>query len=196
MISAVVPCLAAVAALTSGPALAQAAQNSAPNIIEAPAQAVPENQGCCAIPALTVVEIEVAAPINSRTSRNGDHFAIRLAEPLVVDGQVVLPAGTPGIGEVVHSAKARAMGKAAELILAARYLEVAGQRIPLRSFRYGKSQGTDNSGAVAIGNMVAAAVLPVATVAAFFVPGGEIDIPAGTRATAKVSVETRVSPAD
>jgi hypothetical protein len=145
---------------------------------------------------MTSVEIEIAEGVNSRTSRIGDRFPIRLAEPLILNGRVIAPAGTAGVGEVVHAAKARAMGKAGELILAARYLELGGQRIPLRSFRYGKSQGLDNSGAVGVGNVVAAAVLPVASVLAFVVAGGEVDIPAGTRANAKVSTDTQISPAE
>ncbi len=162
-----------------------------------PQQNVPvEDQACCAVPAMTPVEIEIAEGVNSRTRRSGDRFAIRLAEPLVVGGRVIAPAGTKGVGEVVHAAKARAMGKAGELILAARYLEIGGQRLPLRSFRYGKSQGLDNSGALGVGNMVASAVLPVASVLAFVVAGGEVDIPAGTRANAKVSADTRIAAAE
>jgi hypothetical protein len=48
-------------------------------------------------------------------------------------GSVVAPAGTPGVGEVVHAAHASFGGKAGELILAVRYLELNGTRIPLRS---------------------------------------------------------------
>src|SRR6478672_2581342 len=63
-------------------------------------------QACCTVPALTVVEIEIVDDVNSKTAHPGDHFALRLAEPLALNGRVVLPAGTSGVGEVVHAAKA------------------------------------------------------------------------------------------
>jgi len=151
---------------------------------------------CCSVPKMTVVEIEIVDRMNSRLNHAGEHFAIRLVEPIIVDGRVVVPAGTPGVGEVVHAARARAGGKAGELILAARYLEMASTRVPLRSLRYGRSQGTDNSGAVNVGNMVAAAVLPVASVLGFLVSGGEVDIPPGTRANARLAADTQLSPLD
>jgi hypothetical protein len=157
-----------------------------------PAAAPAATGECCSIPAMTLVEIELADTVNSKANAIGDHFAFRLARPLEIDGRVVVPAGTPGVGEVVHAARARAGGKAGELILAARYLDLNGQHIPLRSFRYGPSQGKDNSGAVNVGAMVAAATIPGVAMLGYLVAGGEVNVPAGTRANAKVAVETRV----
>ena len=158
---------------------------------EPPAATAPD---CCLLAKMAAVEIEIVDAVSSRRNRSGDRFALRLAEPLVVDGRVVAPAGTPGEGEVVHAAKPGIGGKAGELILAARYLDLDGTRIRLRSLRYGPSQGTDNSGAVGVANVVAAAVLPVASVVGFLVSGGNIDIPAGTRANARVAADTRLPP--
>jgi hypothetical protein len=175
------------------PAVAQTAAEPASAGPEAAASPATD---CCAIAALTEIEIEIAEPVSSRTHRQGARFAIRLAEPIVVDGRLVVPAGTPGMGEVVHSAKAGGTGKAGELILAARYLDLDGQRIPLRSFRYGPRQGKDKSAAVNTGNMVAAAVLPAASLIGFLVKGGNVDIPAKARATAKVAAATALPPRD
>jgi hypothetical protein len=186
--------LAALAFACGAPALAQEAPPAAePSPAAAPAAATGP---CCTIPALTPVEIEIVEEVGSKTSKVGEPFKFRLAEPLVVEGRIVAPAGTPGVGEVVHAAKARAMGKAGELILAARYLDLGGQRVPLRSFHYGRGQGKDNSGAVMAGGIVAAAVLPIAGLAGFLISGGDIHIPAGTRANAKVSADTAVARAN
>jgi len=190
------PFALAAALLLALPATAQVAPEApvpAPTGTETGAPAT-DAPACCAIAALTEIEIEIAEPLSSKASRQGQHFAIRLAEPLVVDGHVVVPAGTPGVGEVVHSAKAGGAGRAGELVLAARYLELDGQRIPLRSFRYGPRHGKDKTGAVNTGNMVAAAVMPAASLVGFLVKGGEVDIPAGTRASAKVSAATSLPP--
>ena len=160
----------------------------------APAVEADAASPCCTVPARTIVQIEITDTVNSKASRTGQSFAFRLAEPINVDGRVVAPAGTPGVGEVVHAARARAGGKAGELILAARYLDLNGTRVPLRSLRYGRSQGADNSGAVAVGGMVAAAVLPVASVLGYLIAGGEVNIPAGTRAHAQTSAEITLAP--
>lgn len=192
--------VAAVALVLTAPVAAQtareepAAGTTAPEEPDAAEPAPEQAAACCAIAAMTEVEIEVAERVTSKISRQGQRFAIRLAEPIVVEGRIVVPAGTPGVGEVVHSAKAGGTGKAGELILAARYLELDGQRIPLRSFRYGRRQGKDKTGAVNTGNMVAAAVLPAASLVGFLIKGGEVDIPAGTRANAKASAPTSLPP--
>lgn len=153
---------------------------------------------CCAVPARTPVEIEIVDAVTTRTNRTGERFAIRLAEPLVVDGQVVAPVGTPGVGEIVHSARAGAMGRAGELILAARYLELGQTQIRLRSLRFGQ-QGRDSSGGAAIASSVAGAVMPLASVVGFLIQGGHVNVPAGTRAhamTAEAAMLPSVGPSE
>jgi hypothetical protein len=184
------PAIAA-AMLCCAPATAQDGQ---PVAAEAPATAPAEAAACCTVPALTPIEIEIAENVSSNTSRTRQNFAFRLAEPLTVDGQVVAAAGTRGVGEVVHAAKSGIGGKAGELILAARYLELDGQRVPLRSLRYGRSQGKDSSGTVGIATSAAAAVVPVVAVVGFLITGGEVRIPEGTRATAKIAADTVLPP--
>ncbi|MBC7986349.1 MAG: hypothetical protein H7X93_06715 [Sphingomonadaceae bacterium] len=166
--------------------LAQAqASGSAARSTTAPIEAP---SACCVVPALTEVSIEIVDPVNSRSSQRGDRFAIRLSVPLVVEGRTVLPAGNPGVGEVVHAARARMGGKAGELILAARYLEHDGRQIPLRRFRFGGT-GVDRSTAA----VVTSIVVPVA---GLFIAGGEVDIPAGTVASAILTADTLIVPAD
>jgi hypothetical protein len=118
----------------------------------------------------------------------GQTFRIRLADPLVLAGGLTIPAGTIGQGEVVHAAKSRAMGKAGELLLAARYLDFLGTRIPLRSFQFGKPQGLDNMGTAAIVGIA------VSALAAPFITGGEVRIPPGSEAWAKVAADVAFSP--
>lgn len=193
---------AAAAALLFAPGAGAAQQGSFGDPPEPPAAAVPippppvPELPCCTVPARTPVEIEIVETVNSKTNNSRDAFAFRLAEPLSVEGRVVAPAGTPGVGEVVHAARARAGGKAGELILAARYLDLNGTRVPLRSLRYGRSTGADNIGAVTVGNMVAAAVLPAAAVLGYLIVGGEVNIPAGTRANAQTSAEINLPPVE
>lgn len=141
------------------------------------------------IPALTVVDIDILDNLDSKSSKPGDFFKIRLAEPILIDGRTLVPAGTEGVGQVVHAAKARAAGKAGELILAARYLDFRGTQLKLRSFRYGSSTGKSNVDTAAVVGMAVASPLMLV------ITGGEIKVPAGTRANAKTAFET-VLPAD
>ena len=151
---------------------------------------------CCTIPALTVVELEFVDAASSRTSKAGDVVAVRLAEPLVIAGRTVLPAGTRGTAEVIQASKARIMGKAGELTLAARSLELNGVRVPLKRLRYGRSQGSDPTGTLTTLNVAAAAALPIASTALLFVSGGNIEIKPGAPANAVVAADTLVPAAE
>lgn len=154
-----------------------------PSTTAAPTQAC----GCPTIAALTPIRIEILAELGSKTSKSGDTFPIRLAEPLVVDGHELVPAGAMGMGEVVHAKKAGGSGAAGELVLAARYLDVDGRHMKLRSLRLvpaGNSKiNTVNTLLVATSPTILA---PVA-LAGFFVNGGQATVPLGTIAEAKTA---------
>lgn len=139
------------------------------------------------LPAMLPVSIEITEALNSKTSKIGQLFDIRLRAPITVDGKVIIPAGATGKGEVIHAARARAAGKAGELIIAARYLEHEGVRVPLRSLKYGADMTGDNNAGAAI---VASAAISSAL--ALFITGGQVDIPAGMPATAKLSQDVRI----
>jgi hypothetical protein len=142
---------------------------------------------CCLIPGGTIIEIAIDDPLDSKTAVIGQHFAIHLTTPLQLnDGNFVIAAGTRGVGEVIHAAKAHMGGKAGELILIARYLDVGGVQVPLRGFHLG-GQGKDNS------TLVMAAVISVG-IAGMLISGGEKRVPTGTLATAKIAVDTTLPP--
>lgn len=111
------------------------------------------------IPALTPVTLRFEEEMSSQTSKTGARFAISLAEPITIDGAVVIPAGTTGEGEVIHAKKSGGGGSAGELVLAARWLDVKGRHLRLRSMRPGAG-GRDAVGAVDAFN-AAAVVAPV-----------------------------------
>ncbi|MDO7840976.1 hypothetical protein [Sphingomonas immobilis] len=140
----------------------------------------------------TPVMIAVADAMTSKTAKIDDFFAIRLITPITVDGVVIVPAGTTGKGQVVHAAKARALGKAGELILAARSLTCGTTEIGLRGFRFsgeGRDKSHDLTKVIAVGSAAAnaaAAYTGYAALPLMFVSGGEMVVPAGTYADAKV----------
>lgn len=143
------------------------------------------------VPRLTPVLIELLATLSSETSATGDRFPLRLAEALVIDGETVIPAGTTGEGEVIHAKRKGGMGAAGELILTARFLDLGGQHIALRSLRVngdGQSRiDTVNSLAVA-----SAATIPLASLVGFFITGGAKTVNEGTIAAARTAEDVAV----
>lgn len=128
--------------------------------------------------------ITIEGQVGSKMSKAKDFFPIKLAQAVEIDGVEVLPAGIAGEGQVVHAQKSGFGASAGELILAARYLEHGGRRIPLRSFKFIEEgddlpfKGKDNSG-VAIA--ATAVLLPLG----FLIGGGNTTVEPGTLATAK-----------
>ncbi len=144
-----------------------------------------------AIPRMTPVVVELLATLSSETSTNGDHFALRLAEPIVIDGVTVVPAGTPGEGEVIHAKRKGGMGAAGELILTARFLQLDGQQIPLRSMRVGGAADSRIDTVNSIG-MASAATLPLVALVGFFIEGGALTVAEGSRASARTAQDIMV----
>lgn len=141
--------------------------------------ATPPAPICCALPDGTLVELAIGEPLTSKTAQRGQRFKLLLAEPLRLGDTVVLPAGTEGVGEVIHADRARAAGKPGELLLAARFLQGPDGEIKLRGMKLGGSGKDHGNAAMA----VATALGPVG----FFVRGGQIEIETGTRAHAKLA---------
>lgn len=143
------------------------------------------------LPAGTIIEIRVDEPVNSKTHKTGDWYAISLSRPIMLGDAILVPAGTPGRGQVVHAAKSSWGGKAGELILGARYLEYDGRQIALRGMKLG-GVGDNNEG-IAFATMVAGGL--VATPLVFAINGKNADIQTGMLATAKLTADMFPPPA-
>jgi hypothetical protein len=132
----------------------------------------------------TEVHLRLLEPVASNTHKRGDRFKLEVAEPIVVDDSLLVPAGSPAIGEVVHAAKPGMSGKAAEMILATRLLSVGEHEVKLRSFTAGNGEnrlGLATGLAVTLG------------IPALFVVGKNLVLPAGTDVYAKVAADTPLS---
>jgi hypothetical protein len=140
-------------------------------------------------PAGTLVLIAITQSLSTQTIKRGDKFPISLAAPVMLGDVVVIPAGVTGVGQVIDSQPAGALGKPGKLLLAARYLDFNGAQLPLHGMKLGGG-GTDQTNAILIANMV-----PYVGILADFAHGGEIEIPAGARAVAKLGVDVNAPPA-
>lgn len=163
------------AALLAAPGVAPAQTPGSPDVPRAPAASPPvASPAGPVIPKNTPILIALSEPVGSNTSKPGDRFAIVLAEPVVIDGRVVLPAGLKGVGEVVHAAPSGLGGRSGELLLAARYLDFGEIRIPLKAFQFAASGNDTTAGSLwAMG----------------LVKGGQVIVPEGTRGAAKIAAE-------
>jgi hypothetical protein len=176
--------LAAVLTLAS-PALARAQETPPASAASTPAPSTqtPATPAIAprVLPAGTIVELALTKQVGSKLSKRGDRFGIRLAQDLKLDGVVVLSAGLEGEGEVIHAAPGKMGGGPGELLLAARFLDRDGVRVPLKALKMG-SAGKDNVDNAVLVGMIAGPF-------ALFVQGGEVVIPAGTFANAKLAAD-------
>jgi hypothetical protein len=168
-------------ALSATPATAQSALGPAP-----------DDGSCCVVPAGTVVEVELADPVSTKVQKDGDTFALRLAAPVIVDGQVVLRTGTPGIGVVIQSARPGMGGKAAKLVLAARSLGRGRELAPLDGLQMATG-GQDNSNAATAASLTGIAFAPLGLIG-LAVQGGEVTLPRGSMATARIADDVSLPP--
>jgi hypothetical protein len=139
------------------------------------------------LPAGTLVDLELAETVASKVNERCDTFAIRLVSPIMLDGGVLVPAGTTGLGQVVDAAPSKVMGTPAKLLVAARYIEFNGVRLRLKGLQLGAVGQTRSD------VMLVSAFVPYTILLTAFVHGGEIEIPAGTRAQAKLVADLYAS---
>src|SRR5690606_9165528 len=142
------------------------------------------------VPAGSILVLQVDEAVTSKTAQQGDKFAITLAKPVTLDDEILVPAGTKGVGEVISAAHGGAFGKAGELVVAARYLQLDDQRIPLKAFKVGGSGSSGTDAALATAML---AGLPGIVFGAT-IKGGEMELPAGLVATAKLAADLPASP--
>ncbi len=137
------------------------------------------------VPALTPVSLEIGADLGSKTSKSGDTFPIRLHEAIVIDGKELVPAGATGMGEVVEARHTGMSGSSGILILAARYLDISGHHLRLRSMHLAEN-GTSRIG-TANGLGIAGAVIPGVGFLALLTSGDDVSVRSGSVAAAKTA---------
>lgn len=112
------------------------------------------------IPAGTAITVRTENSLSSATSQSGDSFSATLADPIVVGGRDVVPAGAKADGTV---AEAQAKGKikgAASLRLELTSLTIRGTRYPIQTSMAGFAQkGKGKRTAVATGGGAALGAL-------------------------------------
>jgi len=162
--------------------LGQVEAGGATTVAPPPAEpAVSSVPGAVRLAAGAQIEVELVDTLGSSTNKLGDRFKIRLVEPVSSQGQTVIAPGAMGEGEVIDVARAGMGGKQGKLIISARYLDLNGRRVRVRGMTFmtsGKSRVDLATGVL---------LIPYVGLTAGFIKGGEIEIPAGARATVRLA---------
>jgi hypothetical protein len=115
------------------------------------------------IPAGTQISIRTIDSIDSTKNHVGDRFQASLEQPLVVDGNVVVPKGADIYGRLVESKTSGTFTGKSELQLELTGMAVNGQTVPLVTGEYqltGKSRGASTAkrtvGGAAVGSIIGA----------------------------------------
>lgn len=146
------------------------------------------------IPAGIVVDVEAAYDVSSQQVREGEAISFRVVNPVLVDGVVVVAAGTTATGRVTKAARGGHFGRAGLLVWSMQDVTaVDGSRVPLE---FATRQRGDSKGAkVATQTILVGAMLgPFAPLSLLhgFKRGENALIPAGKRFGVFVQRETTV----
>jgi hypothetical protein len=156
------------------PKVAQSVQSPAPVIAPAPAQAVilgPAPGSILRAGAQIGLRLEEGLDSNDKTVREGNQFRMSVANNVMLGNVVVIPAGSPAVGEITDVRRKGMWGKSGRIT--ARVLNV---RVGDRLIRL---TGTfDDKGVTGTAGVVGAIVfIPIA---GFFLTGTSAKIPAGS----------------
>jgi hypothetical protein len=122
----------------------------------------------------TEVQLKLAEPLTTQGEklRVGYHFQMEVAEAVRVNDHVVIPAGTPAVGEITDVRNKGMWGKSGHLSASILYLSVNGRQIRMIGV-------FDDKGVTGTAGVVAA--IAVAPVIGFFTTGTSARIPLGAQ---------------
>ena len=173
---------AAQAAAPSAPANPQWVPLKQPQVAPSTAQAVAAPVAPIAAPATTNAILRVGTVVPLRLSeelttkgkklRVGQRFRMETSEPVMVQGAVVIPVGSPAVGEITDVRNKGMWGKSGHLGARLLYVTVNGRQIRL-SGAFDDKGTAGGVGAVAVSAIV---FLP----AGFFMTGTSAQVPVNT----------------
>ena len=168
---------AAAAALVSTPLSAQQAPAPAP-AAEAPAAAAPE-AGLLSLNAGVPVTLAVSQEVNSSTHHAGDTFPLTVLNDVRIGDTIVIPRGTPALGEITWRTGKGAFGKSGKLEFSLRYIDLNGQHIPVSGdFR---QEGEGNTIATGVG------VIAAGLIGGLIITGHRARVPVGRELMSQIA---------
>lgn len=116
--------------------------------------------------------------------RVGQRFMLEVAEPVTVNGQIVIPAGSPATGEVTRVRNKGMWGKSGGITARPLFVRANGQQIRLTG-------AMDDKGTTGTAGVVGAALL--LPVAGFFLTGTSAEIPLGAPVNAFIDEDVQLA---
>jgi len=119
----------------------------------------------------TEVNLRTRTELNSRTTRTGQRFDLEVSDPVTLNGQIVIPAGSIAVGEVTRVRRKGMWGRRGILETRLLYVRVGDHQIRLNG------AAGDRGRAGTAGVVASIVVIPVV---GFFVTGTSAVLPSGT----------------
>lgn len=146
------------------------------------------------VPKATLVRIELLTELNSETSKPGDVLRYQVVDDVVIDHQVVIPAGTQGEGSILAVDSAGRLGQDGLVrVDFGTVRAIDATSVPLQIAEEATEQ--NKSIELAAGASIAGVVLlgPIGLAAGYFVRGRPHVVPVGTKFYVEVSRDTQVN---
>lgn len=138
-----------------------------------PAQAAySDNQVIRYFPAGTPIMLKTESDLSTKQVQPGERVYLRVAEPVVFHGQVVVPVGAPAVARVVRAEKNGHLGKEGKLAIELLYMETPMGEVALTG---GKAQQGESQVALSVGT-----ILFVSIIGGYLIHGTSASIPYGT----------------
>jgi len=168
---------AAIVALVSTPLSAQ--QAPAPEqSAEAQAPAAAE-AGLLSLNTGVPVTLAVSQEVNSSTHHAGDTFPLTVLNDVRIGDTIVIPRGTPALGEITWRTGKGAFGKSGKLEFSLRYIDLGGQHIPVSGdFR---QEGEGNTIATGVG------VIAAGLIGGLVITGHRARVPVGRELMSQIA---------
>lgn len=165
--------------------------------VESSPQPAAERSVKVKIPNGVAIQVEAPYDVNSQLVRKGDKISFRVANPVKVDGVLVIAQGATATAEVVIAERGGHFGRAGRLAWAMKeVMAVDGTRIPLQQGGrvVGDSHGAQVATQIAIMSATLFIVAPLALLAGFK-RGENAVLPAGKRVEVATQGETTIAAA-
>jgi len=148
------------------------------------------------LPTDSLVRIRMLDTIDSKNWKEGDRFPYEVAQDVIVDGEVAIPAGTKGAGVITEARHAGSFGKSGKIEMSFGALPVGGTNVDLvlsDKARQGNEKEHLAAGASLAGLAVAG---PIGLVGGLFIHGHNVKVEAGSElfvaTTGRAQFEPRV----
>jgi hypothetical protein len=110
------------------------APNSAPNYERVPSNTI-------SIPAGTILDVRLEQTLDTKRNRPGDRFTATLTRPVILDGQTVIPRGTPCTGHLTESKPSGRFKGRALMSLSLDSFELYGRHHEIRTTHVARESG-------------------------------------------------------